>query len=113
MGLKTTNHVSKSTGLTLPEAYAAIGDFVLNRYTNNVRAVFLIQTTRENALTKKYKPLEEVTIEFVWDRKGNPILVAYELAKKQIRTVEKYNEKGEPYTEVEYGTLYGWDNDIV
>jgi hypothetical protein len=109
--LKTTNYLSKSTGITLPTAYAVLGDLVINRKTNNARAVFLIQANRENAMT--LKPLDEVQINFVWDRKTDPAKMAYETAKAEKRTVEKYNEKGEPYTEVEYGTLYGWDNDIV
>lgn len=111
MGLKTKNYVSKSTGLTLPTAYAVLGDLVVNRHTNNARAVFLVQANREN--TKNFKPLDEVTVHFIWDRKTDPAKMAYETAKAETRTVEKYNEKGEPYTEVEYGTLYGWDNDIV
>lgn len=111
MGLKTTNYVSKSTGITLPEAYAVLGDLVVNRHTNNARAVFLIQANREN--TKNFKPLDEVTVHFTWDRKTDPAKMAYETAKTETRTVEKYNEKGEPHTKTEYGTLYGWTDDIV
>jgi hypothetical protein len=109
--LKTNNYVSKSTGITLPTAYAVLGDLVINRKTNNARAVFLVQANRENAMT--LKPLDEVKVEFVWDRKTDPAKMAYETAKAETREIEKYNEKGEPYTEVEYGTLYGWQDDIV
>ena len=109
--LKTTNYLSKSTGITLPTAYAVLGDLVINRKTNNARAVFLIQANRENAMT--LKPLDEVTVHFIWDRKTDPAKMAYEAAKAETRTVEKYNEKGEPYTETEYGTLYDWQDDII
>lgn len=109
MGLKTTNYVSKSTGLVLSEAYARIKDLVLNG--NNGRAIFSIHTTRENI--DKFSPVDKVEVHFTWDRKSDIAKAAYEAAKAETRTVEKYNEKGEPYTETEYGTLYGWDNDIV
>lgn len=109
MGLKTTNYVSKSTGITLPTAYAKIKDLVLNG--NNGRAIFAIQSTRE--AMDNFAPIDKVEVRFTWDRKSDIAKTAYETAKAETRTVEKYNEKGEPYTEVEYGTLHGWDNDIV
>lgn len=109
MGLKTTNYVSKSTGLVLPEAYARIKDLVLNG--NMGRAIFAIHTARENI--DKFSPVDKVEVRFTWDRKSDIAKTAYETAKAETRTVEKYNENGEPYTEVEYGTLYGWDNDII
>lgn len=112
MGLKTKNYVSKTTGLTLPEAYAVLGDLVVNRHTNNARAIFLVQESREN--TKNFKPLDEVEVHFTWDRKTDPAKMAYETAKTEMRTVEKYSkETGETYTETEYCTLYGWQDDIV
>lgn len=112
MGLKTTNYYQKDTDQLLPVAYASIGDLVVNRYTNNVRAIFLIQTTRENSLGKK--PLDEAKIEFVWDRKSDPVKTAYEIAKKQTFVVETPNEiTGEKNPTVELGKLYGWQDDIV
>lgn len=112
MGLKTENYVSKSTGITLPEAYAILGDLVVNRCTNNARAVFLIQASRENA--ENYKPLDEVTVHFTWDRKTDPAKQAYETAKAETRTFEKYDEEKKEVVEVvEYGTLYGWEDDMV
>ena len=112
MGLKTTNYYQKDTDQLLPVAYASIGDLVVNRYTNNVRAIFLIQATRENSLTKK--PLDEARIEFVWDRKSDPVKTAYELAKTQTFVVEKTDEiTGKPITTFELGKLYGWQDDIV
>ena len=107
MGLKTTNYVSKSTGLTLPNAYAVLGDLVVNRHTNNTRAVFLIQASRES--TKAYKPLDEVTVHFTWDRKTDLAKQAYEEAKKQL--IEKYDELGNATRE--RGVLFGWQDDIV
>ncbi len=109
MGLKTTNYVSKSTGITLPTAYAKIKDLVLNG--NKGRAIFAIQANRENI--DKFAPVDKVEVNFTWDRKSDIAKTAYETAKAETRTVEKYNEKGEPYTEVEYGTLYGWQDDII
>lgn len=112
MGLKTENYYQKEIDLLLPVAYAAIGDLVVNRYTNNVRAIFLIQASRENSLTKK--PLGEVTVQFTWDRKSDPVKMAYELAKTQTFLVEKQDETtGEMITTVELGKLYGWQDDFV
>lgn len=110
MGLIKENYVSKSTGLTLPTAYAKIKDLVLNG--NKGRAIFAIQANRENI--DKFAPIDKVEVHFEWDRKADIAKTAYEAAKNEKRTVEKYNpETGKPYTETEYGTLYGWDNDIV
>ena len=110
MGLKTTNYVSKSTGITLPTAYAKIKDLVLNG--NNGRAIFAIQSTRE--AMDNFAPIDKVEVHFTWDRKGDIAKVAYETAKAETRVIEKYNaETGETYTEIEYGTLYDWKDDIV
>lgn len=111
MGLKTTNYVSKSTGLMLPEAYAVLGDLVVNRKSNNARAVFLIQANRENA--ENYKPLDEVTVYFKWDRKTDPAKMAYETAKTETKTIERYDGHEKSVSEIEYGVLYGWQDDIV
>lgn len=110
MGLKTKNYVSKTTGITLPTAYAKIKDLVLNG--NNGRAIFAIHSTRE--AMDKFAPVDKVEVHFAWDRKKDIAETAYEAAKKETRTVEEYNpETGEVVTKTEYGTLYGWDNDIV
>ena len=110
MGLKTTNYVSKQTGITLPTAYAVIKDLVLNG--NSGRAIFSIQASRE--ATQTLKPIDKVEVHFTWDRKTDSAKMAYETAKTETKTVDKLNEKGEPYTEVVgYGTLYGWEDDIV
>ncbi len=112
MGLKTENYYQKDIDLLLPVAYATLGDLVVNRYTNNVRAVFLIQANRENTMSKK--PLDEVTVRFTWDRKTDPVKMAYDFAKTETIVVEKQDEiTGEMITTVELGKLYGWQDDIV
>ena len=111
MGLKTTNYVSKSTGITMPEAYAVLTKLFIED-NNNARAIFAIQSSRE--ATKQYKALDKVEINFVWDRKTDPAKMAYETAKTQTIDVEKYNEvTGEFVPTVEFGTLYGWQDDKV
>ena len=109
MGLKTTNYVSKSMGITLPTAYAVIKDLVLNG--NDCRAIFAVQANRENA--KTYKAIDKVEVRFTWDRKTDLAKMAYETAKTETRTVERVNEAGEVETVTENGTLYGWQDDIV
>lgn len=112
MGLKTTNYVSKSLGITLPTAYAMIGDLLVNRNTNSAKAVFLIQATRENA--ENYKPVDEVAIDFTWDRKTDPARMAYEAAKAETREYQEYDpETKEEKTVTEYGVLYGWQDDYA
>ena len=110
MGLTTENYVSKSTGITLPKAYAVLTNLIVET-DNGARAIFSIQSSRE--ATKQFKAIDKVEVHFTWDRKTDPAKMAYETAKTETKTVEKHNEKGEPYTETEYGTLYGWEDDIV
>ena len=110
MGLTTENYVSKSTGITLPVAYAVLKDLVLNG--NNGRAIFAIQATRE--ATQNLKPIDKVEVRFTWDRKTDPAKMAYETAKTEEIIITEYDdEKDEIVRETEYGTLYGWQDDIV
>lgn len=110
MGLFKYNYVSKSTGVTLPTAYAVIKDIVLNG--ENGRAIFVIQSSREN--TKTFKPIDKVEVKFVWDRKSDIAKVAYETAKTEVLTREEYNLKtNETVIIKEQGLLYGWLDDIV
>ena len=110
MGLKTTNYVSKTTGVHLPTAYARIKDLVLNG--NHGRAIFAIQANRE--ALDEFAPVDKVEVYFTWDRKKDIAKAAYEAAKNQMETVQKTNKAtGETFTEIEYGTLYGWENDII
>ena len=110
MGLITENYVSKSTGITLPKAYAVLKNLIIET-DNRARAIFAVQASRENAET--YNALDKVEVRFTWDRKTDPAKSAYETAKTETRTVEVYDENGKPTTKTEYGTLYGWQNDIV
>lgn len=106
MGLKTTNYVSKSTGLVLPEAYAVLKTLVVES-DSRVKATFSVQASRENA--QNFQPIDKVVVNFVWDRKTNVSRMAYEEAKSQV-----YVETMEGGSEVvKYGTLYGWQDDIV
>lgn len=111
MGLKTTNYVSKSTGITMPEAYAVLTKLFIED-NNNARAIFAIQSSRE--ATKQYNALDKVEINFTWDRKTDPAKMAYETAKTQVIEVSEYDEATNEFvTKNKLGTLYGWQNDIV
>jgi hypothetical protein len=110
MGLKTTNYVSKRLNVTLPEAYAKLTELILQK-DDNVRAIFSIQSTRENI--KNLAPIDKVEINFKWDRKTDPAKMAYEVAKTEVKTVETFNDKGEVVIEKVNGVLFGWDNHIV
>lgn len=110
MGLKTKNYVSKSTGLVLPEAYAVLRNLIIES-DNRARAIFAVQASRENA--EKLTPIDKVEVRFTWDRKTDPAKAAYEAAKTQVDTRETYEAEGKPVQKTEYGTLYGWENDIV
>ena len=112
MGLKTTNYVSKSTGLVLPEAYAVLKNLVVES-NNSARAIFAVQASRENAQT--YQAIDKVEVRFTWDRKTDPAKMAYEAAKVQVELETEYNPNGtvKERKVKEYGTLYGWEDDIV
>lgn len=111
MGLTTENYVSKSTGITLPKAYAVLTNLIVET-DNRARAIFAIQSSRE--ATKQFKAIDKVEVHFTWDRKTDPAKQAYETAKTEVKEVETglyADEKA--ITEKEYGTLYGWQDDIV
>ena len=111
MGLKTTNYVSKSTGLILPEAYAVLTNLIVEK-DNRTRAIFAIQASRTAA--KSYKALDTVEIHFEWDRKSDPAKLAYEFAKTETKTAEDFDKATGTITKkVELGVLYGWQDDIV
>lgn len=104
MGLVQNNYYSSNTGIVLPKAYAILKDLVVNG--NNVRAIFAIQSSRENS--KTFNPIDTVEIYFEWDRKSDLAQMAYEKAKTQ--KTEFHN--GEIEIE-KHGKLYGWADDIV
>lgn len=111
MGLKTTNYISKSTGLLLPTAYAKLSYHEVDGTIG--RAIFAINVSRE--ALDLYNPIDIVEISFTWDRKSNPAEMAYETAKKQVFWETEYNENGtvKERRVKEYGTLYGWQDDYV
>ena len=110
MGLKTENYVSKSMGITLPKAYAVLKNLIIET-DNRARAIFAVQASRENA--ENYNAIDKVEVRFTWDRKTDPAKMAYETAKTETRTVEVYDENRKSEVKTEYGTLYGWQDDIV
>ena len=112
MGLKTTNYVSKETGLLLEEAYAILTNLIVES-NNRAKAIFAVQASRENAQT--YRALDKVEVRFTWDRKNDPAKMAYEAAKVQVELETEYNPNGtvKERKVKEYGTLYGWEDDIV
>ena len=110
MGLKTTNYVSKSTGLVLPEAYAVLKNLVIES-NNSTRAIFAVQASRENA--QNYQAIDKVEVRFMWDRKTNPAEMAYKEAKTQETEKTIYKEDGTKEIAKEYGPLYGWEDDFV
>ena len=58
--------------------------------------------------------LDKVEVRFTWDRKTDPAKMAYETAKTETETIKVYDEEKKAWVEkTEYGTLYGWQNDIV
>ena len=112
MGIKTENYFSKKRGVFIHTAYAMIGDLVLNRKTNQVSVTFLIYESREHQ--ENYDPIDEVKINFVWDRKKNIAQMAYNIAKNENHCEEVFNtETGKKEQVVKFGALYGWENDIV
>ena len=110
MGLKTKNYVSKSTGIVLPEAYAVLKNLVIEN-DSRARAVFAIQSSRENA--QNYKAIDTHEIRFVWDRKTDPAKMAYALAKLQTEEIEKIYEDGNVSVETVQSLLNGWEDDFV
>lgn len=111
MGLKTTNYVSKSTGITLPTAYAKIRTLVLDS-DGRIRATFGIQQSREHFET--YEPIDVVSVHTKnkWDRKTPLEKVAYE-AVKQETYKEKDTYNGVEVEKTDYNALFGWENNIV
>ena len=91
MGLKTENYTSKSTGITLPKAYAVLKNLIIET-DNRARAIFAVQASRED----------------------DPATMAYETAKTETETIKVYDKEKKAWVEkTEYGTLYGWQDDIV
>lgn len=111
MGLKTTNYEVKSKGVILPTAYARIKTLVLN--SNGVcNVVFAVQANRE--AIEELSPIDEIKMNFKWDRQVNMAEEAYTIAKTKVDTFEHYDPETEKtIIETEYGPLYGWEDDII
>ena len=109
MGLKTTNYTVKSTDYTYENAYAMLNNLVIQNEW--VKATFVVQETREKAISKD--PFETIHLSFKFNRNENPVETAYKLVKSKITDYQYNEEKGvhEPY-EKEM-PLYGWQDDIV
>ncbi len=109
MGLKTKNYEVKKLGITIPEAYAII-DKIENE-KNSVLVTFGIYAKREDQ--KDLNPLETKSFHFVWDRKSDIAVTAYEIAKGQTVVEQEDPETGKMETITVNGILYGWDDDYV
>ena len=108
------NYESKKLGITLSKAYAYITDFKM-RETNGEtygRAIFSIQTSRENCVEKA--PIEEVILESVkLDRTKNVLTQVYE-KMKEGSTEEVINPETGKKEIVKSGMpFYEWEDDIV
>jgi hypothetical protein len=98
-------------GIALTNAYAILSTLIVEK-DNSVRAIFSIQASRER--TKNYQPIDKVEVRFEWDRKSNPVEMAYAKAKEQVIVEEVYEENAfEPTHITKYGLLYGWQDDIT
>ena len=107
MGLKTTNYTVKSTDYTYPNAYAMLNNLVIE--SGWVKATFVVQETREKAINKD--PLEIIHLGFKWDRKANPVEMAYNLVKSKITDYEYNEEKGVHESYEREMPLFGWQDD--
>lgn len=109
--LKTTNYVSKSTGVMLPEACALLRNLVLNS-DNSIRATFAVQSSRKNAT--QFNALDKFEVRFIWDRKTDPAKMAYEVAKTEVHEVERWDTANEKVVKEKIpGPLFGWQDDYV
>lgn len=99
MGLKTKNYTLKKSGITLPEAYAAITKCEI--YGTQGTAYIGIHQTRADALHKE--PLEVVPIRFELNRDEHPYKTAYKHAK-DFEELENGETVPMPFN--------GWTDDI-
>lgn len=110
MGLYKQNYESKKLGIVLPKAYALIKELHINGEYG--RAIFEIQTSRDNCFEKE--PIERVELNtFKVNRDENPYVTAYK--KMREGSIEEVinPETGEKET-VESGMpFYKWQDDII
>jgi hypothetical protein len=115
MGLRTTNYEVKKLGITLPQAYAIIGEVQIAKSGSGFAKMY-IQATRDNALN--LQALEEKRIDFKWDRKQDIARCIYEAAKQKKTRMEQNGELDENGMPIEVEVVvdeqfYGWYDDIV
>lgn len=115
MGLRTTNYEIKKLGITLPQAYAIIGEVQIAKSGSGFAKMY-IQATRDNALN--LQALEEKRIDFKWDRKQDIANCIYSAAKQKKTLIEQNGELDENGMPIEVEVVvdeqfYGWYDDIV
>lgn len=115
MGLRTTNYEVKKLGITLPQAYAIIGEVQIAKSGSGFAKMY-IQATRDNALN--LQALEEKRIDFKWDRKQDIASCIYSAAKQKKTRIEQNGELDENGMPIEVEVVvdeqfYGWYDDIV
>ncbi len=109
--LKTTNYVSKSTGIVLPQACALLTNLIIEK-DNRARAVFSVQSSRASAT--QYSALDRFEVRFIWDRKTDPAKMAYEVAKTEVHEVERWDAANEKVVNEKVpGPLFGWADDYA
>ena len=115
MGLKTTNYEVEKLGITLPQAYAIIGEMQIAKSGSGFAKMY-VQATRDAAL--KLQPLEEKRIDFKWDRKQDIATCVYETAKQKKIRKERTGEFAADGTPIEVEIVlneqfFGWEDDII
>lgn len=106
--LKTINYKTK-LGNVLPEAYCLIDEITKYKKSNTIVVKFVVQSSRENALT--LDPFEEHTVNFVWDRKTDIATMAYNTLKAPIKKV-KWNKELNTTEEIEEVSPFAFWQDI-
>lgn len=110
MGLKTTNYEVKKLGITLPEAYAIIGNLHIEKNGSGYAEMY-VQATRDNVLN--LQPLETKRVDFVWDRQADIAETIYATAKVE-KTAQRYNRETKAQETVVTDTMFSdWEDDII
>lgn len=81
MGLKRTNYTVSASGITLPEAYAKVGELYID-HTGAAKAVIHVQASRADCDSKE--PLELIEVNFTADKTSNQYEQAYSSAKAGV-----------------------------
>lgn len=110
MGLKRQNYECKKLGITLPKAYAVIKELHINGKYG--RAIFAVQTSRENCFDKE--PIERVELNsFEIRRDESPYVTAYKIMREGS-VHEAINPETGTRELVKSGMpFFEWEDDIV